>query len=360
MRTRVRDRAVAGDLRVLKSMRATCEIDFIQFSSIGPLGFGDPKLKSLGNRHTLHEVRFAKLSGLPESVRDCRLAQLEFSVDLYPRDVIEPAAAIQAIGPCWDVLCRRLAPWCSPFIRRRVCASNAPGAGRTLYDERAVVRYVPAKRHWRVRDAETPVAPISAPLLTNGRVWSETVYYGDEPVPAWTGTWAPPEPRCQVRLYPKTTDCGVQLPASRWRARVEVRINGTALEERYGVRTVRDINQRLLSRLANDQLMLVQALPANLPPNRAPRCSVAHAVNNHVRRQALRDQELALERAPEHGHIDGLPSSHVLRYAVVPELMNIIRTPVADFFKTERRRAAGRKANGSGAKSTGHSTPTIP
>lgn len=289
----------------------------------------------------MHNLRALELLALPKSVRSRPLAALELSIDFYPRGAPTPEAAHVLMADCFEVLFRRLAPWKSGLIRNLVRASGGRRQIRNLYEEPAPMWSASGELlipGWAPGDH---LGRAFRPELIDGRVRSETIYY-DKPIEeSWAHYQIQPEPGAQVKLYYKTTDCGQELPASQWRVRVEVTLNGAALAQR-GVHRLEDIDQTALTAITGEFILLGRVVATELrSPRRRRKNLMGDWMARELHRRHQHSQARAIELASTEGMVATMPRDDLLRFKTAPALMNMVRVPVADFFKPQRRARAG-------------------
>lgn len=248
-----------ADIATLKSFKKSATLDFIQWTDstasrawtpppptrsqrANPLKA--PVLKRDRGRATLHSTTQRVLARLPASVQSCRLAGLELSLDLQPKNYATDQEQAQMLVDGFNLLIRRLAPWDDTFIAPRVYISTGGLDDRHIDSGSPLVHITAAgaKIYKRIY-LSAPEVDVRWPVAAGGAVSHfETVYYGHKVRP----NWKPPRPsapaQAQMRVYIKTTDSnGASLPRPLWRVRVEVTMNGVAAKVAFGASTVGDL-----------------------------------------------------------------------------------------------------------------------
>lgn len=322
----------------MKAMRRTCVIDYIKWTDdSASLLYTHPAIRRHGHRATMHDLRGRDLAALPLTIQDRPIAQLELSIDFYPGRTAMRTATPELMADCYEALFRRLAPWKSGLIADRVGTCDGSPRSRQIYNEpeqELGESGDPMLLDWTPEDR---VGAHRRPRLVAGRLKSETIYYGHRLKESWAHLPSPPEAAAQVKLYCKTTDLGQDLPVSEWRVRVEVTLNCAALAQ-LGIRRVGHVDQRALTAVAGKFILLGQMTSKELRlPRRARTGRLGGWMAREMHRRERQAQTQAIEMVATNGIVSTKPHDHLLNFKTDPALMKMVRVPVADFFKQQRR-----------------------
>ncbi|NCT81833.1 MAG: hypothetical protein GXC94_01695 [Comamonadaceae bacterium] len=338
MKSKNHDGSIERDLQAMKAMRRTSAIDYIKWTDDAEsLKHKHPAIKRQGHRATMHDLRGRDLVALPLAIQDRPIAELELSIDFYPGRTATRTATPELMADCYEALFRRLAPWKSGLIADRVGTCDGSPLSRQIYNEPEPKRGESGGLLILHRPLEDRVGELRRPTLVAGRLQSETIYYGHKLKESWAHLPTPPEAAAQVKLYCKTTDLGQDLPVSEWRVRVEVTLNRAALAQQ-GIRRVGHLDQRALTAVAGKFILLGQMTGKELCLPRIARTGRPGGwMAREMNRRERRAQALAIERAATEGMVSTMPNDHLLKFKTDPALMKMVRVPVADFFKQQRR-----------------------
>lgn len=312
------------DDAVLKMSRRKGGIDYLHWlDDIDSLRAKVPRSTRRGYWARLDDVRPADLMSLPDKALARPVTLAEMSVDFIPKGVTSVQQQARILIDTYRVLFRRLTSWKGPFIGTRIYCSNGREVdARTLLDNRRSMRCDDKTGQWLFSEPEYDagddellplVADRDVPYVIAVNEEFEhcfTIYFGHKVYPSWPYASKAYKPNAQVRLYIKVTDNGKKLPRQQWCVRVEVTLNGPALQEVLGVSTLGGLQGAKLQRLVPLYMQLCRAEPAT------HRRSVPKALTRSAPYRALlageyRHAEQVARSATRNGNLTAIKSEAV-------------------------------------------------
>lgn len=325
------DASELRDAKILAITKRHAEIDFIKWTDDdASLALVVPGLKRQGLRSTLHDLTAKKFASLPPAILIRPVAAVELAIDFHAFGKVPRSDEVELLIETYMVLHRRLAPWRAPFVGDRIYRNRGPGSQARHLSSKKPLLEQRADGIW-LREYEAPT--IWRPFVVSSDLRCYTVYFGDTPTPNWANLGWMPEPRAEVRLYIKVTDQRRPIDQKLWRTRVEINLNGAAMAEVLGVRTVGELRETDMRLLATEFLSLMRTRAMTTKPLNKMRRGPLRALLQE-RRQSIADRDAY------DGTLQGNYSQFqggAVEFKPVPKLNIHITSPLREFQRSIQR-----------------------